>query len=41
MQDGDTPLHDAAFEGRTETAELLIRCGANLDARNKVTVYIH
>ena len=41
IQIGYTPLHYAAFNGRTEIVELLIQNGANLDALNKVTVNIH
>ena len=40
MQNGNTPLHDAAFNGNTEVVQLLIQTGANLDAVNKVPVYI-
>jgi len=32
---GDTPLHQAAFEGNTEVVELLVAANAPLDVQNK------
>jgi ankyrin repeat protein len=32
MQDGDTPLHQAAWQGHVEAAELLIAAGAAVGA---------
>ena len=36
IQENNTPLHLAAREGYTNTAIMLIRYGASLDAVNKV-----
>ena len=40
IQNGNTPLHQAASQGHTEVVQLLIQSRATLDALNKVTVYI-
>ena len=37
MQDGDTPLHDAARGGHTAMAEVLMKGGADVKATNKVS----
>ena len=37
-QDGGTPLHEAAYSNRCEVAEILITAGANVNAKNKVTI---
>lgn len=34
-KDGDMPLHEAATRGFDKLAELLIRAGANVNAKNK------
>ena len=34
LEDGDTPLHSAARQGRVELASLLIARGADINARN-------
>ena len=36
-QDGDTALHEASRMGHTETVELLLLKGAQVDSRNKVS----
>jgi hypothetical protein len=36
VQDGETPLHKAAWNGRPEVAKLLLTAGAAVDALNKV-----
>ena len=36
LQDQDTPLHNAARGDNGEVAELLLRAGAALDAKNEV-----
>jgi len=39
-QDGQTPLHAAAYDGNLEVVKLLIESGANLRARSLVrTLY--
>ncbi len=35
-QDGMTPLHYAAFAGRTAIAQVLVACGANVNARDAI-----
>jgi hypothetical protein len=35
-QDGGTPLHEAAFNGRTEAVKALIEGKADLEAKNEV-----
>ena len=37
IQNGWTPLLDASDEGETDVVELLIKHGAQLDIKNKVT----
>jgi hypothetical protein len=37
-QDGRTPLYEAAYSNRCEVAEILITAGANVNAKNKVTI---
>ena len=37
MQFGDTALHTAAWNGRVEVVELLVRHGANVHSVNKVS----
>ena len=32
---GDTPLHDAAYRGKTEVVELLLAANAPVDVQNK------
>ena len=32
---GDTPLHDASWEGDTETALALVAAGADVNAKNE------
>lgn len=34
-EQGQTLLHVAAHEGHVEIVDFLLRCGANLDARNR------
>ena len=36
FQDQWTPLHYAAWKGQTETCGLLVKCGAAVDALDKV-----
>ena len=36
MQDGGTPLHDAAWVGDSSTAQLLLEAGAEVMARENV-----
>jgi len=36
LQDGDTPLHDCAHEGKRDMAELLILLGSPIEPRNNV-----
>merc|ERR1712086_105064 len=36
---GHTPLHNAAFRNHCQVAEILIAAGADLNARNQVTVH--
>ncbi len=38
-QNGDTPLHCAAENGRTVTIERLLDHHADIDARNEVSCY--
>lgn len=38
LQDGYTPLHHAARNGRTDVCVLLIEKGANMEAQDKVRV---
>ena len=42
-QDGDTPLHIAAWFGHVDVVRVLLAAGANKDARNEVCVkeYMH
>ncbi len=35
-QDGRTPLHFAAENGKLDVAQLLVQSGANIEAQNKV-----
>ncbi|MCG8649216.1 MAG: acyltransferase family protein [Pirellulales bacterium] len=35
-RDGGTPLHEAAFFGRSDTAQVLLQHGASLSARNRL-----
>jgi ankyrin repeat protein len=37
MQDGETPLHHAAYKGRVQVVGQLLGLGPAVDARNKVT----
>ena len=37
-QDQDTPLHVAAFHNRVDAAKVLIDRGAQVDARNEVSL---
>ncbi len=36
-QNGNTPLHLAAREGKTETAEMLLKHGESIDIQNEVS----
>ena len=36
-QDGETPLHRAAYNNRLEVAQALIAAGANLEAKDEVS----
>ena len=36
LQDGDTALHDAAWRGKVEVIDLLVKHGAAVDIRGKV-----
>ncbi len=38
MQDGKTPLHHASFVGWVEVVQLLLDKGAEVDARNQVSL---
>ena len=40
LQVNDTPLHLAAYYGRFDVADVLIKSGALLDAINNVSVFI-
>ena len=37
VQDGETPLHDAAYNGHTAIAALLLKKGADVHAKDKVS----
>ena len=39
-KDGSTPLHLASEKGYTETAEMLIKHGANIDTQARVSIAI-
>ena len=36
-QNGDTPLHVAAYNGKVECVKVLVEAGANIEAKNKVS----
>ena len=36
--DGETPLHLASQEGKTETAEMLVTHGANINIQDNVRI---
>ena len=36
LQNGDTALHEAAWEGKVEVINLLVKHGAAVDIRDKV-----
>ena len=36
LQSGKTPLHNAAWEGHTATAEVLLKAGADVKATDEV-----
>ena len=36
IQDGNTALHKAAWEGHTETVDCLVSAGADVNVANKV-----
>jgi ankyrin repeat protein len=38
-QAGNTPLHNAAYEGWQEGAELLLKLGAKINASNNVRAW--
>ena len=40
IQGGDTPLHDAAYMGYTETVDHLVSAGANVNITNNVSQYV-
>ena len=37
LQDGNTPLHDAAYNGHTEAVDYLIGIGVTVDITNIVS----
>ena len=37
LQDHNTPLHLAAYNGNTGVVEMLVREGADVEAKNKVS----
>ena len=37
LQDGDTPLHWAAYSGHNKAIEILIAAGATVDAKDRVS----
>ena len=41
FQDGDTALHDAAYNNSAEVIPLLVKYGAVLDIRNEVLFLLH
>ena len=40
-QDGDTPLHDAASQGKLDTVTLLVQMGSDPTVINKVSVIVN
>jgi ankyrin repeat protein len=44
VQDGETPLHNAAYNaaryGHTETVEALLAAGADVNAKDKVCTFL-
>ena len=40
IQEGDTPLHSAAYWGNTETVDHLVSAGANVNITNNVSQYV-
>ncbi len=36
-QDGNTALHESAWHGFSQSVKLLVKAGANVHAKNKVT----
>ena len=38
LNEGSTPLHDAAWQGHKEVVELLISAGASLSVENKEVI---
>ena len=40
IQEGDTPLHVAAYMGCTETVDHLVSAGANVNITNNVSQYV-
>jgi ankyrin repeat protein len=41
LQDGDTPLNNAARNGHDKVAEVLVRAGADVNAADKVRHFSH
>jgi len=41
VQHGNTALHEAAWNGYSNSVQLLVTCGANVHLMNKVTCCIH
>ena len=37
LQDGDTPLYDAATYGHTDIVKMLLREGADVNVKNEVS----
>ena len=40
LQDGYTPLHDAAIEGHDDIIHYLLNRGAKIDSVNNVSIYV-
>ena len=39
VQDGDTALHWASYNGHKDTVELLVQKGAQVDSKNNVSIF--
>ena len=39
LQDGENALHKAALRGHVEVVQQLVKCGAAVDIRNKVSKF--